>query len=117
MQGSPRPAVTMGNGAELHLKGSGSITIHGSSNYYGGGDAVRGGNLNYYQGLIDSKTRGIISAEDVIFESGAINGKGYQSDTTDLPTAAKTLCTSVTLNTVPDAAYKMDSGEWQDSPF
>ncbi len=53
--GAVYPSVKMSDNAELHIydnDDNGSIKIHGSSNYYGGGDAVSGGSLYIHSGSV-----------------------------------------------------------------
>ena len=50
------PCVSMSENAELHFYDSdsnGSIKIHGTSNYYGGGAAISGGSLYVHSGSIN----------------------------------------------------------------
>lgn len=46
------PMITMGNTSELHIKGEGSLDIWGTSNYHGGGDCIKGGNLYVESGSL-----------------------------------------------------------------
>ncbi|MBE5817230.1 MAG: hypothetical protein E7315_05930 [Clostridiales bacterium] len=49
---TPQNAVYMDIGGRINVSGDGSLRIHGSSNYYGGGPAIEGGNLTLNGGTV-----------------------------------------------------------------
>lgn len=66
------PMVTMGDTSQLHIKGDGSLEIWGTSNYHGGGECIKGGNL-----YVESGSLIFGAGNNIINEPGA----GFSGDT------------------------------------
>lgn len=107
------------SGGALHVYG-GTVTLIGGNKikndfgraFNGNAITVNGGTLNCYEGTINSKQTGTVSADIVKYEKGCVNG--YPSGKAAAPVIKQVSCTSVVLDAVTNAEYKMDQGEWQE---